>query len=199
MLLILIFIPLLFSHTHRILSNLSSNSLNQIRWTPNGTNLRLFKISFSTFWLAEPKCSETDLKKCPRFVPFETNLSKFGANLNPYLHPWVFHTCIVSNCSSTSVVTPTVVFVVFVCFHEWFSPGTDSSPLLVCFTFLHSHARFGQTATTCHKCGTLLKINYWIVCTFWLSFYWKRIFKKWQSWQISGYILHLCVFILKMG
>ena len=26
-------------------------------------NLRLFKISFSTFWLGEPKCTETDLKK----------------------------------------------------------------------------------------------------------------------------------------
>ena len=30
---------------------------------PNGTNLRLFKISFSTFWLTKPKCTETDLKK----------------------------------------------------------------------------------------------------------------------------------------
>ena len=32
------------------------------------TNLGLFKISFSTFLLAEPKCTETDLKKsqiCP--------------------------------------------------------------------------------------------------------------------------------------
>ena len=26
---------------------------------PNGTNLRLFKISFSTFWLSNPKCTET--------------------------------------------------------------------------------------------------------------------------------------------
>ena len=35
---------------------------------PNGTNLGLFKISFSTFWLGEPKCTEIDLKKsqiCP--------------------------------------------------------------------------------------------------------------------------------------
>ena len=29
------------------------------------TNLGLFKISFSTFWLGEPKCTETDLKKFP--------------------------------------------------------------------------------------------------------------------------------------
>ena len=28
-----------------------------------GTNLGLFKISFSIFWLCEPKCTETDLKK----------------------------------------------------------------------------------------------------------------------------------------
>ena len=33
------------------------------RLAPNGTNLGLFKISFSTFWLAERKCTETDLKK----------------------------------------------------------------------------------------------------------------------------------------
>ena len=35
---------------------------------PNGTNLGLFKISFSTFWRLAPKCTETDLKKsqiCP--------------------------------------------------------------------------------------------------------------------------------------
>ena len=33
-----------------------------------GTNLGLFKISFSTFWRLAPKCTETDLKKsqiCP--------------------------------------------------------------------------------------------------------------------------------------
>ena len=30
---------------------------------PNGTNLGLFKIGFSTFWLGETKCTETDLKK----------------------------------------------------------------------------------------------------------------------------------------
>ena len=41
---------------------------NWVRLARNGSNLRLFKISFSTFWLAEPKCTETDLKKptiCP--------------------------------------------------------------------------------------------------------------------------------------
>ena len=35
---------------------------NWVRLAPNGTNLGLFKISFSTFWLGEPKCTETDLK-----------------------------------------------------------------------------------------------------------------------------------------
>ena len=41
---------------------------NWVRLAPNGINLGLFKISFSTFWLGEPKCTETDLKKsqiCP--------------------------------------------------------------------------------------------------------------------------------------
>ena len=41
---------------------------NWARLAPNGTNLALFKISFSSFWLGGPKCSETDLKKsqiCP--------------------------------------------------------------------------------------------------------------------------------------
>ena len=35
---------------------------------PNGTHLELFKISFSTFCLGEPKCTEINLKKsqiCP--------------------------------------------------------------------------------------------------------------------------------------
>ena len=34
-----------------------------VRLSPNGINLGLFKIRFSTFWLTEPKCTETDLKK----------------------------------------------------------------------------------------------------------------------------------------
>ena len=34
----------------------------RFRFVPNGTNLGHFKISFSTFWLGEPKCTETDLK-----------------------------------------------------------------------------------------------------------------------------------------
>ena len=41
---------------------------NWVRLTPSGTNLGLFKIRFSTFWLAESKCTENDLKKfqiCP--------------------------------------------------------------------------------------------------------------------------------------
>ena len=41
---------------------------NWVRLVLNETNLGLFKISFSTFWLAEPKCTETDLRNsqiCP--------------------------------------------------------------------------------------------------------------------------------------
>ena len=34
--------------------------LNWVRLAPNGINLGLFKISLSTFWLGEPKCTETE-------------------------------------------------------------------------------------------------------------------------------------------
>ena len=37
--------------------------LDQIRLASKGTHLGLFKISFITFWLTEPKCTETNLKK----------------------------------------------------------------------------------------------------------------------------------------
>ena len=45
-----------------------ASKLDPIRLPPNETNLGLFKISLSTFWLGEPKCTETDLKQsqiCP--------------------------------------------------------------------------------------------------------------------------------------
>ena len=53
---------------------------NWVRLTPNETNLGLFKISFSTFSLCEPKCTETDLKKsqiCSILGP----IYKFGSTL----------------------------------------------------------------------------------------------------------------------
>ena len=56
-------------------------------------SVSLFKSDFSSFWLTEPKCtesdltkiteqkySESDLKKIPRFVPFGGNLTHFGPN-----------------------------------------------------------------------------------------------------------------------
>ena len=55
-------------------SGMSNWHPNRVRLAPNGTNLGVFKISFSTFWLAEPKCTETDLKNF-KFVPFEANLT----------------------------------------------------------------------------------------------------------------------------
>ena len=58
------------------MSHLASN---WVRLAPNATNLGILKISFSTFWLgdikAEPKCTETDLKKsqiCPIWGQSET-------------------------------------------------------------------------------------------------------------------------------
>ena len=34
-----------------------------LRLSQNGTKLGLFQIRFSTFWLGEPKCTKSDLKK----------------------------------------------------------------------------------------------------------------------------------------
>ena len=45
------------------------------KWAKSGD---FFQIRFSIFWLGEPKCTESDLKKIPRFVPFGANLTHFG-------------------------------------------------------------------------------------------------------------------------
>ena len=50
---------------------------NWVRLVPNRTNLGLLKISFTTFWLGEPKSTETDLKS--------PDLSHFGPILMPNL------------------------------------------------------------------------------------------------------------------
>ena len=53
----------------RMVSRMSCLNLMLVRLALNGTNLGLFKISFSTFWRpaksypSESKCTETDLKK----------------------------------------------------------------------------------------------------------------------------------------
>ena len=71
---------------------------NWVRLAPNGTNLGLFKISFSTFWLGEPKCTETDLKKsqnCPIWGQSDsiwmTNLPSLqrGQQLNRLQMAWL--------------------------------------------------------------------------------------------------------------
>ena len=45
------------------LAGMAGLALNWVKTARIGINLGLFKISFSIVWLAEPKCSETDLKK----------------------------------------------------------------------------------------------------------------------------------------
>ena len=44
--------------------------------TPNGTNLGLFKISFSTFWARRAQNVLKLILKSPRFVSFGANLSR---------------------------------------------------------------------------------------------------------------------------
>ena len=48
-----------------------------------GSYLDLFKISFSIFWLSEPKCTETDLK-IPQTCPI---LTQFRCQI---CHPWLY-------------------------------------------------------------------------------------------------------------
>ena len=52
-----------------------------VRLALKGTNLGLFKISFSIFWLAEPKCTETDLKKSQICPIWGDDVTQFGATL----------------------------------------------------------------------------------------------------------------------
>ena len=55
-----------------VTSDVTISHRDVVTLAPNGTNMGLFKISFSTFWLVEPKCTETDPKNsemCPHFGP----------------------------------------------------------------------------------------------------------------------------------
>ena len=57
---------------------------NWVRLVPNGTNLGLFKISFSTFWLG------LLILKSSRFVSFGTNLTQFWCQIgHSWLSVWV--------------------------------------------------------------------------------------------------------------
>ena len=47
-----------------------------VQMAKNGTNLGLFKISFSTLWLGEPNVPKLILKS-PRFVAFGADLTQF--------------------------------------------------------------------------------------------------------------------------
>ena len=59
-------------------SHLENLSYDWVKLAPNWTNLELSKISFCVFWLAGPKCSETDLLK----VPGLSYLWPIGCNLD---------------------------------------------------------------------------------------------------------------------
>ena len=71
---------------------------------PNKTNVGFFKISFSAFWLGEPKCTETDLKKS-QICQFRTNLTQFGCQFDIY--------------SSNPARNPLEVLEIFVCLFSY--------------------------------------------------------------------------------
>ena len=55
---------------------------NWVRLATNGTNLGLYKISFSTFWIGKPKCTETDLKNTKIKWTMLSHLWPIWPNLN---------------------------------------------------------------------------------------------------------------------
>ena len=72
-------------------------------WAQSGSDLPqmgqirgFFQIRFSTFWRPAPKCTESDLKKIPGFVPFGANLTHFG----PKSVHAVLYVCFIHNRSS---------------------------------------------------------------------------------------------------
>ena len=66
---------LCFIHTG---SRISSWALNWVSFTPNGTKLGIFKISFRKFCSMSHNVPKMMLKS-PRFVPFEVKLTQYGA------------------------------------------------------------------------------------------------------------------------
>ena len=67
---------------------------NLVRLAQNGTNIGLFKISFSTFRLAEPKRTEADFKKsniCPILGLSDQIWSKIGY---PSIEASLYYICI---------------------------------------------------------------------------------------------------------
>ena len=54
--------PRTMTHTELVAGDLGL-APKWVRLATNRTNLGLFKISFNTFWLGNPKWTETDLKE----------------------------------------------------------------------------------------------------------------------------------------
>ena len=67
-------------------TGMSGSALNLVRLAPDGTNVGLFKISFSTFWLGEPKCTDTDLKQS-QICPIWSQSDPICKRNLTYVHP----------------------------------------------------------------------------------------------------------------
>ena len=120
-------------------------------WPPNGINLGLLKICFSTFWLAEPKCTETDLKKSqiyPIWGPIRPYLNtKFDIpdrylELSQGCKLWLRVRCYL--CTEQIADNP-VQFR-----FPWFSLGSKKHGCLNWFVF-----QAGYIGTKWYKSGTL--------------------------------------------
>ena len=69
--------PRTLTHTELVAGDLGL-APKWVRLATNRTNLGLFKISFNTFWLGNPKWTETDLKES-KISPICANLNHFDA------------------------------------------------------------------------------------------------------------------------
>ena len=66
----------------RLLQSVAGMANFASQLAPNGRNLRLFKISFSTFWLAEASQNVLELiLKSLRFVSFGANLTQYECQI----------------------------------------------------------------------------------------------------------------------
>ena len=52
-----------------------------VKLAKNGRNPGFFQIRFSTFWLGEPKCTESGLKKIPGLTLLGANLTQCGCQI----------------------------------------------------------------------------------------------------------------------
>ena len=98
----------LYTHTKQPLLTAEKLQMTDLgpKWVtfaPNGNKTGIFQFRFSTFWLGEPKCTESELKKIPGCIPIGANLdNRPGSSMRSYSPWWSVHQrcqILSSNCA----------------------------------------------------------------------------------------------------